>query len=316
MTILEQEITEKNSYKFKERYPGFKIPIVSDSMFHTMINNENRKQYVAYFFAHFLNKDYEEIYRTIKFVKTELDKEINNEREKRVDFICKLDNEYVLLEMNNRSSKSVLERNIMYTAKIYGNKKERTNKYEYNKVISININNFNFKGNDEAVQRFLIKKDDGNDVLYTDKLQIYNIYLPLIKEKYYNKEELSKFEEILLIFNENDKDLLNELSEDDNIMKEYIKDATDASSDGEWAALEYDKELHDMMIQNNMIDEAREKGIKTGIETGKKIGIETGKKIGIDERNLEIAKNMLKKKLDINTISECTGLSLEEIQNL
>ncbi|MDO4369657.1 MAG: hypothetical protein Q4C29_03890 [bacterium] len=95
-------------------------------------------------------------------------------------------------------------------------------------------------------------------------------------------------------------------------MKEYIKDATDASSDGEWAALEYDKEIHDMMIQNNMIDEAREKGI----ETGKQIGIETGKKIGIDERNLEIAKNMLKKKLDINTISECTGLSLEEIQNL
>ena len=58
------------------------------------------------------------------------------------------------------------------------------------------------------------------------------------------------------------------------------------------------------MIQNNMIDEAREKGI------------ETGKKIGIDKRNLEIAKNLLKENIDINTISKCTGLSLEEIQNL
>ena len=28
----------------------------------------------------------------------------------------------------------------------------------------------------------------------------------------------------------------------------------EVSNDGEWAALEYDKELHDMMIQNNMID--------------------------------------------------------------
>ena len=92
--------------------------------------------------------------------------------------------------------------------------------------------------------------------------------------------------------------------EDDNIMKEYIKDAEKASSDGEWTALEYDKELHDMMIQNNMIDEAKEKGI------------ETGKKMGIDERNLEIAKNLLKENVDINTISKCTGLSLEEIQNL
>ena len=241
-------------------------------MFHTMINNENRKQYASYFFANFLNKDYEEIYKTLKFVKTELDKDIDSEREKRVDFICKLDNEYVLLEMNNRSSSSVLERNLDYAGKIYGNKRERINKYEYNKVISININNFNFKGNDEVVQRFLIKKDDGSDVYFTDKIQIYNIYLPLIKEKYYNKEKLSKFEEILLIFNENDK------------------------------------ELHDMMIQNNMIDEAKEKGIKTGIETGKKMGIETEK--------IEIAKNLLKENVDINTISKCTGLSLEEIQNL
>mgnify|MGYP004486493231 CR=1 FL=1 len=70
--------------------------------------------------------------------------------------------------------------------------------------------------------------------------------------------------------------------ENDNIMKEYIKDAKEVSNDGEWAALEYDKELHDMMIQNNMIDEAKE----------------TGKKMVID------------------TISKCTGLSIEEIQNL
>ena len=47
--------------------------------------------------------------------------------------------------------------------------------------------------------------------------------------------------------------------ENDNIMKEYIKDAEKASSDGQWAALEYDKELHDMMIQNNMIDEVKKK---------------------------------------------------------
>ena len=67
-----------------------------------------RNLYVSYFFTYFLNKDYEEIYKTIKFVKTELEKEINSEREKRVDFICKLDNEYILLEMNNSMKHSFL----------------------------------------------------------------------------------------------------------------------------------------------------------------------------------------------------------------
>ena len=92
--------------------------------------------------------------------------------------------------------------------------------------------------------------------------------------------------------------------EDDNIVEEYIKDAKQASSDGERAALEYDKELHDMMIQNNMIDEAKEKGI------------ETGKKMGIEIEKIEIAKKMLKDGMDKNIISKYTGLSLKDIKNL
>lgn len=63
---------------------------------------------------------------------------------------------------------------------------------------------------------------------------------------------------------------------------------------------ENDNELHDMMIQNNMINEA------------KKIG----KKMGIDERNLEIAKSMLKDGMDKKIISKYTGLSLEIIGEL
>ena len=88
--------------------------------------------------------------------------------------------------------------------------------------------------------------------------------------------------------------------EDDNIIKEYIKDAIDASRDGERAALEYDKELYDMIIQNNMINEAKE----------------NGKKMGIDERNLEIAKSMLKDGMDKKIIFKYAGLSLEKIGKL
>ena len=37
---------------------------------------------------------------------------------------------------------------------------------------------------------------------------------------------------------------------------------------------------------------------------------------GISERNIEIARNMLKKNIDIETISEITGLSKSEIKSL
>jgi len=47
-----------------------------------------------------------------------------------------------------------------------------------------------------------------------------------------------------------------------------------------------------------------EKGVQNGISQGKK------------EKQLEMARNMLKDKLDIKTISKYTGLSKKEIENI
>jgi len=41
-----------------------------------------------------------------------------------------------------------------------------------------------------------------------------------------------------------------------------------------------------------------------------------GKQEGKKERNIEIAKNMLAKNSDVQFISECTGLSIDEINKL
>ena len=48
------------------------------------------------------------------------------------------------------------------------------------------------------------------------------------------------------------------------------------------------------------------------IEAAKSDGI----KEGIQSRNIQIVKNMLTKKMDIEDISEITGLTKEEIQKL
>ena len=52
------------------------------------------------------------------------------------------------------------------------------------------------------------------------------------------------------------------------------------------------------------------------LEGAKKAGIEEDKNAGIKETKLEIAKNMLKKKMSIEDISEITGLTKEDIQKL
>ena len=82
-------------------------------------------------------------------------------------------------------------------------------------------------------------------------------------------------------------------------MEEYVKESIKASMDEEVIGL-YDKELHLEKLRLSELKEAKEKGIEKGIE----------------QEKIDIAKNMLSKNIDISVISECTGLSKEEIEKL
>ena len=315
--MLDRMTSDKDSYKKEEYYKGYKIPIISDTMFKTMINNTDRKQYASLLISIVLNKDYKEIYDNIEFIKGTLDKEREIEKGREVDFICKVDNEYVGIEMNNNFSKSALERNISYCMDIYKSNLRRGESYSFNHVVQININNFFFKGNDQGEEEYSLKNNKGE--LLTDKIKIFNIYLPLIRKKYYNGEELSYLEKLMLVFNEEDNEKLSKVYEGESIMEEYVKDAKRASMEDDIVGL-YDKELHEEKLRITELEEAREKGIEIGTKRGMDSGIKQGMAAGIaqgkKESILETAKNMLKKKLDINLIAECTGLSEEEINNL
>ena len=63
------------------------------------------------------------------------------------------------------------------------------------------------------------------------------------------------------------------------------------------------------------IEQGLEQGIEQGLEQGLEQGIEQGLKEGEKNKQLEIAKNLLKF-LDIETISKNTGLSIQEIKKL
>ena len=64
------------------------------------------------------------------------------------------------------------------------------------------------------------------------------------------------------------------------------------------------------------IDTAKQEGKEEGIAIGKEEGIAIGKEEGKNERNLEIAKDMLAMNIDEATIIKLTGLTLEQLQQL
>lgn len=71
----------------------------------------------------------------------------------------------------------------------------------------------------------------------------------------------------------------------------------------------YDEHLNAIMIQNDVLDNAKLEGIAEGMAKG----IEKGRAEGRTEGKIEIAKAMLAKGMSVEMIAEITGLTAEEI---
>ena len=303
--VLDKAMSKNDAYELKKRYKGYKIPIVSDAMFRTMFYNESRKKYGCYLIALLLKKDFNEIYNNTTLIKANIDEEKENKSRKTVDYLCRIDDVVVNVEMNRNSSKSSLERNLGYMFSLYNGGMSKGDDYFFETCIQININNFTFQGKNEVLDEYMIVNLKDSEEVYTNKIHIYNIYLPNIRKKDYNK--LEEYEKLLLVFNENDNNILNELSKGDKIMKEYIDDSRRASEEDEVIGM-YDKELHEERLRKSELREANENGRNEGI----KEGIQQGKQ----EKAKETALKLLQENIDLNIISKCTGLSLDELKKL
>ena len=294
-----------------------KISIVSDAMFETMINNESRKKYAAYLISLIFNFDYKSVLETLILEKEKLNKEKTYDSKRTVDFVCTINDIVYSIEMNNYSKPETLLRNIYYATALAQSKMRTGELYTYRKVIQINICNFTFEDEEKVLQDYGLYDKAG--LLITDSLRFINIYLPNLRLKYYNKkEELTTLEKYLLVMVE-ENEVAEELGKGDILMEEYIKEANEASSDEEIMGL-YDKELKQKSDQLTFMKYAKEEGFdegrKEGIAVGRKEGIEQGIKKGAKDKTIEIANNLLNNGISIEIVSESTGLSFDELNNL
>ena len=62
--------------------------------------------------------------------------------------------------------------------------------------------------------------------------------------------------------------------------------------------------------------ELTERAKKQGWEEGKIEGKMEGQKEGAEQNKIETAKKLIQKNIPLETIAECTGLSLEKVQEL
>ena len=95
-------------------------------------------------------------------------------------------------------------------------------------------------------------------------------------------------------------------------MDEYVKEAEEVSFEG-GVGEAYDKEwaLRDQGYRDGL-SQGKAEGFSQGKVEGKAEGISEGK----NERNIEIAKSLVRNKVDMSIIVDSTGLTEDEINTL
>ena len=232
------------------------------------------------------------------------------------------------IEMQVVSQDDIEKRILFYMSKEFTKTISKGNEYGMlNKTIAVLVADFKMESISKVPKyatKWNFREEQYPEFILTDALEIYIIELPklTVYEKNTKNERLNlwvkfiKEPEVMIMFNENDDEKTIET-------KEAIVDAQKR-----YEELQRDKhemelaELREKYIldQNSLIKTGFNRGKKAGIAEGKKAGIAEGKKAGIAEgvkqRNIEIAKKMLKEKIDIETIAKLTDLTKSEIESL
>ena len=240
----------------------------------------------------------------LEIKKTELLSGNVNIKDKRVDAIVHTGNKKIEIEINSQNKNYLRTRSTAYICNIYQSNASVGDTYnEDTDIIQVNLT-WGLGRNNEEMKIFKIMNEKGE--LYVKNFIIYEINMDYYDKIWYskNEEEIKKNQYMIML--DLDKKGLENMPKD-KIVDKYITNVTIVNDDPEFQ--KYMSEEEDKRkIQNSLLSEAKENGYTSGINDG----ISKGK----NKKSIEIAKNMLKKNMSIEDISDITGLSIEEINKL
>ena len=178
----------------------------------------------------------------------------------------------------------------------------------FKKNIQIDIDYFDYFGADLFhYESVLTEKHTG--IVESEDIAIHHLNLVKLEKEDYNNiiTDEESLEKLLYFFVCKDESILDEIYEGDKFMAMLREEAEQIQTTLD-SFLYYNKKELDRL--------GKEDNIREGFEQGMQKGIKEGIKEGIGQGVEQVAKNMIKKDMTIELISELTGLSLEDIDKL
>ena len=284
-----------------------------DFVFKQIFGSENNPEIlIAFLNSVFKTKGTEEEIVEINIENPDIDKDWEDDKYSRLDIKATANNNTkVNIEIQLKNQYNMKRRTLYYWSKLYESQMKSGDSYDkLERTVTINILNFDYlRQNDRYHNAYILKEKETNEVL-TDLEEIHFIELTKLDEDNFKTvkevENKSKEDNLLpwALFLKNPK------SEVMKMLKEKMEELKEAATRLE--VLSQDEETRE-------IYESRQKAIHdqiTNIKGVAKEAREEGMKEGIEKEKIETAKNLLKIGLDIDKIVEVTGLSEKKIKEL
>lgn len=282
----------------------FQIPLIEDRAFR-YICHVYPKVIIKFLFS-VCNID-ENLIESAYFVDTTMPDLRFNDKKMTVDLLVSIPpEEYINIEANTSNGKSILIKNTNYMFRFILSKQKTGKELKSVKLSQVNFDLYSEKFMGGIVNIYTSRNNLNNNIL-PEMPVVVHIGLDKVYDNPYN-ENISnwnkRFMKILtsrnIKYTEELAGKYKDLKEVTRLMREYSEDTSNL--------IYYDKEAMDESIRKTDLKFAKEEGFDDGYDNGVIDGIHVN--------SMEIAKEMLNNKIDINTIIKCTKLSKEEILKL
>lgn len=285
------------------------IPLIYDTLFKLVFGDINHLDRLNYLLSTILNKNVE----VIELLPNDLieDNRVNKKNE--VDLLCKLDKEYVSIEINTDFDDAIVKRNYAYISRLLSKELNAGDSYKKDNIdnnnikmyYQININTKDFLG--EPFEICHVKGEFSN-MIAAKFMESYYINVSYYVKKWYtlNGKGLTDFEKLMVLIGTNRKSVIECLN-DNKILKD-IGDAVKKYSEDDDLLYYYDRD-------EQLVSDAKRVSAN---ETREKLEKEFEEKLSLNakETSLEIARRMKEEGASIKFISKVTDLTKEEVEKL
>ena len=245
---------------------------------------------------------------------------ISNKRSKRMisDIVLRIGNNIINIEGNKKYYKGLLERNHIYYSKLISNSLSINDSYKNTLAVTqINFNNFAVNKSRLVINEYLVMEKRNLDI-EIELFKKFHMNLDMIKKKCYNNnKKLTIFERYLAIMIIEEKSMLKKIAKGNRVLERVVERIMEINENyDEWVRV-YDVVEENNRMWRTIVANKEEEVIEREKKKAEKKVQRVENKLHKAENNtIQIVKNLLKQNLDINLISEVTGMPVSKIKDL